>query len=72
MLRLENYDEYLKKKHATSVSQVIEVEPKIDTALVSRDEKTMVKARKDFYNNAKEADDDKHTRCLRIGENIGE
>ena len=71
ILMIQNCDKLL-KKCATSVSQIIEVEPKNDAALVSRDEKKMVKARKDFYKNAKETDDDKHARCLRIGENIGE
>ena len=77
----DNYMEYFaafynkQKQKQSPRTQIIQVQPPVDvqnSALVSRDEKVLVDARKNFYQTAKEQENEWHAKCLKFGETLGE
>ena len=63
------------KQKQLSRTQIIQVQPPADvqnSVLVSKDKKVLVDSRKNFYPTEKEQENERHAKCLKIGETLGE
>ena len=63
------------KQKQLSRTQIIQVQPPIDVqnpVLVLKDKKVLVDSRKNFYPAEKEQENERHAKCLKIGETLGE